>query len=78
VFVDHFEQLKPPAIGRGVEFEVQRPVLVRVLSLVTSHRAVGEPYLLSLPGSGPLQAFLPPEPLPPLVITVQPSLRNRW
>ena len=35
VLVDHVEELEPPAIGRGVELEVHRPDLVRVLSLVT-------------------------------------------
>jgi len=39
-----------------------------MLGPVTPHRAVGGPYPLSLPGSRPLQAFLPPEPLHQLIV----------
>jgi len=39
-----------------------------MLSLMTPHLAVGGSCTLSLPGSGPLQDFLPPKALHPLVI----------
>ena len=68
VLVDHVEELEPPAIGRGVELEVHRPDLVRVLSLVTSHRAVSRSCPLLLAGGGPLEALLAPEPVHPLVV----------
>lgn len=68
VLIDHVQKLEPPTIDGGVELEVHRPHLVRVLGPVTPHRNICGPCPLSLPGSGPLQAFLPPEPLHPLVI----------
>ena len=42
--------------------------MVGMLVPVTPHRAVGGPCPLSLPGSRPLQAVLPPEPLHPLMV----------
>jgi len=68
LLVDHAEELEPPAIGGGVELEVHRPYLVRVLSLVTSHRDVSRACPLLLLGGGPLQALLAPEQVYPLVV----------
>ena len=68
MLVDHVQELESAAIGGGVELEVHGPHLVGMLGPVTPHRAVRRPCPLSLPGSRPLQAFLPPEPLHPLVI----------
>ena len=39
-----------------------------MLGPVTAHRAIGGPSPLSVPGSRPLQAFLPPGPLHPFVV----------
>jgi len=39
-----------------------------MLSPVTPYRAIGGPGPLALPGDGPLQTLLPPEPLHPLVV----------
>ena len=68
MLVDHVQELESAAIGGGVELEVHGPHLVGMLGPVTPHRTICGPCPLSLPGSGPLQAFLPPEPLHPLVI----------
>jgi len=68
VLADHVEELEPPPIGGGVELEVHGPHLVRMLGPVTAHRAIGGPCPLSIPGSRPLQAFLPPEPVHPFVV----------
>jgi hypothetical protein len=68
VLVDHVQELEPAAVGRGIELEIHGPHLMGMLSPVTPHRAVGWPCPLSLPGSGPLEPLLPPEPLHPLVI----------
>jgi len=68
VLVDHVQELESAAIGRGIELEVHRSHLVGMLSPVTPHRAIGGPDPLALLGSGPLQAFLPPEPLHSLVV----------
>ena len=37
VHVDHVQELEPPAIGGGIELEVHRPHLMRVLGLVAPH-----------------------------------------
>jgi len=55
VLVDHVEELEPPTIGRGVELEVHRPDLVRVLSLVTSQKAVSRACTLLPAGGGLLR-----------------------
>ncbi len=68
VLVDHVEELEPAAVSGGVELEVHRPDLVRVLSLVTSHRAVSRACPLLLAGGGPLEALLAPEPVNPIVV----------
>ena len=68
MLVDHVQELEPAAVGRGVELEVHGPHLVGMLSPVTSNRSVCGACPLSLPGSRPLQAFLAPEPLHPLVV----------
>jgi hypothetical protein len=69
VLVDHVQELEPPAISGGDELEDHGPHLVGMLGPVTPHRPVGGgPCPFSLPGSRPLQAFLPLEPLHPLVI----------
>jgi len=54
VLVDHIQELEPPPIGVGVELKVHRPHLLRVLSLVSPHRAVGGPCPLLLARSGRL------------------------
>jgi len=71
VFVDHVEELEPPALSRGVELEVHHPDLVHVLSLVTSHRAVRRacPHLHER--GEPLRDLLAPEPVQPLVVQRQ-------
>lgn len=66
--VDHVQELKSAAVGRGIELEVHTPQLVRMLGTVTPHCAVCGSCPLSLPGRGPLQVFLPPESLHALVI----------
>jgi len=68
VLVDHVQELEPAAVGGGIELEIHGPHLMGMLSTVTPHQAVRRPCPLALPGSGPLQAFLPPEPLHPLVV----------
>jgi len=68
VLVDHVQELESAAIGGGVELEVHGPNLVGMLGPVTPQRPVGGPGPLTLPGGGTLQAFLPPEPLHPLVV----------
>ena len=68
MLIDHVQELESAAVGGGVELEIHGPHLVGMLSPVTSHRTICRPCPLSLPGSGPLQAFLPPEPLHPLVV----------
>ena len=68
VLVDHVQELEPPPVSGGVELKVHGPHLVWVFGLVAPHRAVGGPGPLALPGDGPLQTLLPPEPLHPLVI----------
>ena len=68
MLVDHVQELESAAVGRGIELEIHGPHLVGMLGPVTPHRTIGRPCPLSLPGSGALQAFLPPEPLHPLVI----------
>ena len=68
MLVDHVQELESAAVSRGTELKIHGPHLLRVLSPVPPHRAVCGPCPRALPGSGPLQAFLPPEPLHPLVI----------
>jgi len=70
VHVYHFQELEPAAIGRGVELVVHGPHLVRMLRSVTAHLANGWLCPLSLPGSRPLQAFLPAPPLHTFVFHV--------
>jgi len=41
VLVDHAQELEPPTNGGGIELEVHRPTLMRVLGLVTPRRGVG-------------------------------------
>ena len=67
MLVDHVQELQPTPIGGGVELEVHRPDLMRVFGLVAPHRAIGGTGPLLLSRSGPLQAFLPPESMNPLV-----------
>ena len=73
VLVDHVQELEPPAIGGGIELKVHSPHLVRVFGLVAPHRAVDGPSPLLLAGSGPLEPFLTPEAVHPLVVH-QPTL----
>jgi hypothetical protein len=68
VLVDHVQELEPAPIGGGVELKVHGLDLVGMLGQVTPHCPVGRPCSLSLLWIGPLQAFLPQEPLHPLVI----------
>ncbi len=68
MLVDLVQELESAAIDGGVELEIHDPHLVGMLSQRTPHRTIGRPYPLSLPGSRPLQAFLAPEQLHPLVI----------
>jgi len=56
VLVEQVEGLEPPAIAGGVELEDHRQDLVRVLNMVTSHRAVSRACPVLLAGGGPLQA----------------------
>jgi hypothetical protein len=49
------------------ELEIHGPHGGGMLDPVTPHRAGGRRCPLSLPGSRPLQAFLPPGPLHPLI-----------
>ncbi len=65
---DHVQEFESAAIGRGSELEIYGPHLVGMLSPVTPHLVICGPCPLALSGSGPLQAFLPPEPLLPLVV----------
>ena len=41
VFVDHVQEPEPAAVSRGVELEIHRPDLMRVLGLVPTHRGIG-------------------------------------
>jgi len=76
VLVDHVEELEPPAIGGGVELEVQllrrsprathRPGAGAQPVDVAPSRLPGVPS--SACGGGPLQALLAPEPMHPLVV----------
>jgi hypothetical protein len=68
VFIDHVEELEPPAVSGGVEPEVHGPDLVRVFGLMAPHRTVCWPGLLLLARCWPLQAFLTPKPVHPLVV----------
>jgi len=68
VLVDHLQELEPPPIAGGVELKVDPPHIVRIISLVSPHRAVGKPCTLLLPRSGPLLPFLAPKPVHPLVV----------
>ena len=68
MLVDHVQELEPAAVGRGIELKIHGPDLVGMFGPMSSHRAVGGPWQLALPVSGPLQAFLPPEPLHPFVV----------
>ena len=68
VLVDHVQKLESAAISSGIELAVHGPHVLEMLGPGTPHQAIGGPCPLSLPGSRPLQAFLPPEPLhPPMV-----------
>jgi hypothetical protein len=77
VFVAHLQELESADIGRGVELEVHAPHLVRVLGLVTPHRAVSHACHLVLSRGGPLQALLALDAVHPFVVTVQHSRRIR-
>lgn len=68
VFVDHVQELQPPAIRGGVELKLHGPDLMRVFRLVTLYGAVCGPDPLLLSGSGPLEALLTPEPVHPFVV----------
>jgi len=68
VLIDHVQEFESATVSRGIELEIHGPHLVGMLSSVTPHRAVGRPGLLALPGDGPLQALLSPEPLHPFVV----------
>jgi len=67
VLVDHVQELKSAAVCGGA-LEIHGPYLVGMLGPVTPHRTICGPCPLALSGSGPLQAFLPPKPLQPLVV----------
>jgi hypothetical protein len=68
VLVEHIEELEPLPIGRGVELEVHGPDLVKVLGLVTPHRAISQACPLLLAGGGPLRARLATEVVDPIVV----------
>ena len=68
VLVDHVQELLPPTINRGVELEIRGPHLMRVLGLVTTHRAVSGPGPFLLARGRSLEPFLAPEPVHPLVV----------
>ncbi len=68
MFVDHVRELESASVSRGIELKIHGPHLVGMLSAVASHRSVSGACPLPLPGRGRLQAFLPPQPLHPLVV----------
>ncbi len=68
MLVDHIQELESAAVSRGIELKMHGLHLVGMISPVPPHRAVCGPCPLALPGSGPLEPFLPPEPLNPLVV----------
>ena len=73
VFIDHVEELEPPAVSGGVELEVHGPDLVRVFGLMAPQRTVCWPGPLLLTRSGALEPFLTPEPVYPLVVHPAPA-----
>jgi hypothetical protein len=76
--LDNVQEFESAAVGRGIELEIHGPHLVGMLSPVTPHGAIGWPGPLALPGDGPLQASLLPEPFTRLWFSLQPSrLRRR-
>lgn len=68
MLVDHVLELEPPAVRGGVELEVHSAYLVGMFRPMTPYRAFGGPCPSPLPGSGPQQASLPPEPFHWLVV----------
>jgi hypothetical protein len=76
VLVDDVAQLDAPPIGGLVELKVQRPYVVGALGTQTAGAAVPEAPALATARRRSSQAFVAPQPLDPLAVTVQPSRRT--